>query len=328
MVLPVWNGEPFLSQAIRSVLAQTLDALELIVVDDGSTDRSAAIAQQFADRDARVRVLRLEHCGFSGALNAGIAAASAPYVARMDCDDAALPTRLEKQARYLDAHPECVAVGSAVEIIDQGGRHVGWRTFAESHAGITAALMIGASPFSHPTVVARRDALLAAGCYDGALYPSEDLDLWIKLGHIGRLANLGEVLLQYRRHENAVSVRHREEQFAMTSAIVNDARERRGLQPLRARIFSSGKNAAARYHFDCARVALIAGTRWTAIRHVCAAIAADPRWPSLYVNLLACAVPKRLLRFAAGVRGRIRLMAAHRRRPHPDIDESVIFTDE
>ena len=228
------------------MLSQSLQSLELIVVDDGSTDRSGAIAQEFVKRDARVRVLRPEHRGLGAALNAGIAAAAAPYVARMDCDDVSLPWRLEKQVRYLDAHPECVAVGSAVEIIDQEGAHVGWRTFAESHEGIAAAMMIGVSPFAHPTVVARRGALLAAGCYDGSLYPSEDLDLWIRLSHVGRLANLGEALLQYRRHADAVSVQHRQEQLTMTSAIVNDERRRRGLRPLQVPVLSAGNTPAAR----------------------------------------------------------------------------------
>lgn len=310
MVLPVWNGERFLARAIESVLLQTLDSLELIVVDDGSLDRSVAIAQELAERDPRAIVIRLQHRGFAHALNAGIEAARAPYVARMDADDIALPERLRKQVEYLDAHEDCVVVGSGMQIVDDAGKHVGWRTLAESHEDITAALLIGSSPLAHPTVVIRRDALVAVGCYDGRLYPSEDLDLWIKLGEVGRLANIAEVLLQYRRHEDAVSVRYHAEQLAMAERIVNEVRKRRGLHPLHRRYFSTGRTRTARYHFECARAALLAGPRLTAIRHACASLFADPLSPQLYANLIACAVPQRMLRLVAVVRARFRLLKA------------------
>src|SRR5207237_7493623 len=125
VLLPVWNGEAFLEQAMESILRQTLSSFELIVIDDGSTDRTAAIADEFASRDDRVRVLRRPHEGLSATLNAGIAAARGEYVARMDADDISVPDRLQKQVAYLDAHPGSVALGTWIEVLAEETRHIG-----------------------------------------------------------------------------------------------------------------------------------------------------------------------------------------------------------
>jgi glycosyltransferase involved in cell wall biosynthesis len=297
VLLPVWNGETFLTQAVESILRQTFSSFELIVIDDGSTDRSAAIADEFASEDSRVRVLRRPHEGLAATLNAGIAAARSEYVARMDADDVSVPDRLQKQVAFLDAHPACVAVGAWIEVVDEGARPIGLKTFVKTHDEISAALLRGVSAIAHPTVVMRSDVLRDAGGYDARRYPSEDLDLWFRLADSGELANLGEALLQHRRHKEAIGVYERENMKAMALAICNEARTKRGLRPQRGTPILAFRNADARYHFECARTALIAGPRLTAIRHAVATIAAEPDRLYAYVTLLACAVPKPLLRF-------------------------------
>jgi hypothetical protein len=298
VLLPVWNGETFLEQAMESILRQTLSSFELIVIDDGSTDRSATIAEEFASTDKRVRVLRGPHEGLSATLNAGIAAVRGEYVARMDADDISAPGRLQKQVAYLDAHPACTVVGTWIEVVDEAGRLIGLKTFETTHDKISAALLCGISPIAHPTAVLRREALRVAGGYDARRHPSEDLDLWFRLGESGELANLGEALLQHRRHKAAMGVREHEKMKAMTLTICNEARTKRGLPPRRGTPILAGRNADAQYHFECARTALIAGPRLTAVRHAAATIAAEPERLYGYVTLLACAVPKPLLRFA------------------------------
>src|SRR5712691_4062258 len=139
VLLPVWNGEAFLEQAMESILRQTLSSLELIVIDDGSTDRTAAIAEKFASSDHRVRLLRRPHEGLSPTSNAGIAAASGEYVARMDADDISAPDRLQKQVAYLDGNPACVALGTWIEVVDEAGRHIGLKTFVTTPDDIFAA---------------------------------------------------------------------------------------------------------------------------------------------------------------------------------------------
>jgi glycosyltransferase involved in cell wall biosynthesis len=306
VVLPVWNGDAFLGQAIESILRQTLQSFELIVVDDGSTDRTAAIAEGFASADHRVCVLRRRHEGLSASLNAGVAVARGEYVARMDADDISLPDRLEKQVAYLDAHPACVAAGTWIEVVDEAAIHLGLKTFVETHEEISAALYGGISPIAHPTVVVRRDILQAAGGYDARRYPSEDLDLWFRLAERGELANLGEALLQHRRHRAALGVRERRKMKAMTVTICNEARSRRGLPSLRGTSIVAGTKADAQYHFECARTALIAGPRLIAVRHAAATIASEPDRLYGYTTLFACAVPRPLLRFLLELRARLR----------------------
>ncbi len=306
VLLPVWNGEAFLEQAMESILRQTLSSFELIVIDDGSTDASVQIAEKFARGDNRVRVLRRAHQGLSAALNAGIATARGEYNARMDADDISLPDRLQKQVAYLDAHPACVAAGTWIEVVDEAALHLGLKTFVETHEEIFAALYRGISPIAHPTIVVRRDVLRAAGGYDARRYPSEDLDLWFRLAERGELANLGEALLQHRRHKAAVGVREREKMMAMALAICNKARSKRGLPSLRGTSILAGTNADAQYHFECARTALIAGPRLTAVRHAVATIAAEPERLYGYATLFACAVPRPLLRFLFELRARFR----------------------
>jgi glycosyltransferase involved in cell wall biosynthesis len=306
VVLPVWNGEAFLAQAMESICRQTLSSFELIVIDDGSTDSTAAIANSFARDDDRVRVLRRPHEGLSAALNAGIAAARAEFVARMDADDVSVLDRLRTQVAYLDARPSCVAVGAWIEVVDEAGQHVGLKKFATRHDEIYAALLRGFSPIAHPTIVARRDALRATGGYDAQRYPSEDLDLWLRLGESGELANLGEVLLRHRRHKAAMGVLDRDKMKAMTLTICNEARTKHGLPAWSGMPILAGANADAQYHFECARTALIAGPRLTAIRHAAATIAAEPDGLCGYATLFGCAIPKPLLRFLLDLRARWR----------------------
>lgn len=306
VLLPVWNGEAFLEQAIESILRQTLPSFELIVIDDGSSDRSAAIAEGFASNDGRVRVLRRPHEGLSPSLNAGIAAARGEFLARMDADDVSVPGRLEKQIAYLDAHPACVAAGAWIEVVDEDGRPLGTKTYVTTHAEISAALLRGISPIAHPTAVVRAGALRAAGGYDARRYPSEDLDLWFRLAERGELANVGEALLRHRRHRAAVGVRERETMKAMALAICNEERSRRGLPPQRGTPILGGRNTDAQYHFECARTALIAGSHVTAARHAAATIAAEPDRLYGYATLVACAVPKPLLRVLLDWRARRR----------------------
>lgn len=306
VVLPVWNGERFLVEAVDSVLSQTVEGMELLLVDDGSTDATADIARGFAARDARVRLITTARRGIADALNAGIAEARGVYVARMDADDICHPERLQKQLAHLDADAGCVAVGSAIEVIDETGAHVGMRAFPEHHADIARTLIEGRwTAIAHPTVVTRRSVLLSVGCYRAHAMPSEDLDLWFRLSRAGKLANLRKPLLRYRRHANTVGARDRDRQWEVGMTIINDARRSEGLAPLAARVAPRHRGRVAAYHFECARTALLTGPRRMAIRHARATIAAEPSWLDAYVTLLACAFPRWTLRYLLGISGRL-----------------------
>ena len=208
VVLSVHNDAPYLADAIESILAQSFADFEFLIVDDGSTDGSGAIVDAFAGRDARIRVLRQANQGLVASLNRAIGEARAPWIARMDGDDVALPLRFERQMDFLDRNPDCDVLGTDLEEIDGEGRVRGTlRPHPARHEDIVAALRTG-SPICHPSVMMRRRALVEAGGYRAAYRHCEDFDLWLRLVPHARFANLPERLLRYRRTAAQVSVRH------------------------------------------------------------------------------------------------------------------------
>jgi glycosyltransferase involved in cell wall biosynthesis len=195
VLMPVYNGGATLTAAVHSVLDQTYEDLELLVIDDGSTDATPEIVRGF--RDGRIRVERdPENLGLPRSLNKGLAMARGEYIARMDADDISLPRRLERQVAFMDEHPEIGASGTWARTIGHGAGRIWRRPIGQDDA--TATLLFG-TPFIHPSVILRRDAFVERGLtYDPALeYAAEDWDLWMRASEHMRLANLPEVLVLY-----------------------------------------------------------------------------------------------------------------------------------
>ena len=206
VLIPVYNAARFLDAAITSVRTQTRSDFELIVVDDGSTDDSPQIALRHAAEDQRLRVLTLPHAGVATALNHGLAAARCRLVARMDADDEALPRRLERQVAAMQARPNLAALGSAMATMNESGDIIGVAHATDDPAAIRDALL-HANCLMHPTVMLRRDLVLAAGGYRPIYTAAEDYDLWLRLSEHYELSNLPDVLLRYRGHGNQATGR-------------------------------------------------------------------------------------------------------------------------
>lgn len=210
----VYNAEPFLSEAIDSVLAQDFTDFEFLILDDGSTDASRAIAESFAARDPRVRVIARDNRGLIVSLNQLFAEARAPLAARFDADDICMPGRLGKQAAFLAANPDHGLVGSRITYIDENGVPTGGDIdHPLYHDAILANLENGAL-LCHSAVMVRRAPVLAAGGYRAAYRHAEDYDLWLRLSASMRMANLPDRLLRYRVYPGQVSSRHMVEQAA------------------------------------------------------------------------------------------------------------------
>jgi glycosyltransferase involved in cell wall biosynthesis len=194
----VYNGARFLQEAIDSMAHQTFEDWELIVVDDCSTDDTAAILAQAQERDNRIRVHRLpENLGATRALNQGARIARGTLIARMDADDVSLPTRLEKQVRYLETHPEIAVVGSWVRRLDENGLVGALHRYPTSPA-LVAWSFFFFNALAHPTVLMRRSALDMESVYDPQYRLAQDYELFTRLSRRTLLANIPEVLLHYR----------------------------------------------------------------------------------------------------------------------------------
>jgi glycosyltransferase involved in cell wall biosynthesis len=200
VVMPVYNAARFLGEAIESVLGQTFPALELVTVDDASTDRSWEILQEHARRDPRVRPFRNErNLGIVRTRNRAFAEADprSAYFAIMDSDDVCMPTRLERQVAFLDAHADHALVGGHNLVIDETSREIGFRPYPTTHDEIVR-VMGRYNPISQPTATVRRAALDAVGRYDENFPRCQDYELWLRLAARYKVANLDEPTLKYR----------------------------------------------------------------------------------------------------------------------------------
>ena len=205
VVLPVRNGLPYLTEAVESILHQSFTDFEFLIVDDASTDDTPAYLRSLAD--ARVRVIRHEQSrGVAESLNHGLALASAPLIARQDADDVSEPHRFARQVEWMNAHPECVVLGSQVDKIDSAGHLIEHFPRPTGAAELEHHFATHANPFTHGSVMMRRDRALAVGGYRGRIRYAEDYDLWLRLDGPGALANHPETLYRYRVHEQQICV--------------------------------------------------------------------------------------------------------------------------
>ncbi len=208
--MAVYNGEQYLREAIASILNQTFAAFELIIIDDASTDNTWQVLQDCAANESRISLLRNEiNLGVAQARNRVLEIVRGEYIAVMDADDISLPGRLAAQVSFLDTFPEIGLIGCAVQAIDAHGVSMGSHHHATTHGLLLWGLCF-TTPFAHPTVMFRRSVVERVGGYDGRLTANLDRDLYQRLSSITRFANLPDVYLQYRRHENTISNRHAE----------------------------------------------------------------------------------------------------------------------
>jgi glycosyltransferase involved in cell wall biosynthesis len=197
--MATYNDEKHIAAALDSILSQTYRGFELLVVNDGSSDGTAAILLEYASKDVRVRVVDCDkNAGLASALNRGLRQTSADLVARMDADDIALPDRLERQIQYLEAHPEIDVLGTFCEDIDDLGNRTG-RIRRMPVGAERNADLVWTNPVIHPTIMFRRDRIMHLGGYNASLRRRQDYDLWFRVVAAGmKIDNIPEVLLLYR----------------------------------------------------------------------------------------------------------------------------------
>jgi glycosyltransferase involved in cell wall biosynthesis len=196
-----YNPGPFLRPAIESLLAQTLQDFELVLVEDGSKDGAKDIAQAYAAADARVRLINLpNNIGRTPALNLGLREARSDYVAVLDADDVAAPERLAKQVAVLDSRPQVVAVASHIRFINTDGDVIGTFCPPTDPIELRDALVYN-NPFPHSAAMFRRDVAMSIGGYPQRYKYAQDFALWIALSTRGELAMIAEQLVDIREHD-------------------------------------------------------------------------------------------------------------------------------
>ena len=199
VIMPAYNAQDYIAEAINSILSQTFSDFSFIIINDGSTDKTAEIVQSYDDN----RILFIENpqnIGLVNSLNLGLSYAEGEYVARMDSDDISLPQRLEKQVAFMDSNPDVGVLGTWMLVF--GNRN----SVTETPAVVGVIDMVYGPPVCHPTVMLRKSVLEEHALrYDCACEYCEDYDLWFRAIHFTKIANLQEVLLHYRWHDANIS---------------------------------------------------------------------------------------------------------------------------
>ncbi len=210
VLLPCFNAEKTIAETLDSLTQQTMTDFEVVAVDDGSTDSTLEKLEIWAARDSRIQVLTPSHGGVIAAANTGLAACTAPYIARMDADDRAHPERLAKQADFLIAHPEIAVVSSLVKAFPEAEVRAGYRIYIQwlnsliTDEDIRREMFIE-SPLANPSILLRRTWFEKMGGYHEYGWP-EDYDLWLRMYLAGaKFAKLPEVLLEWRDHPQRIT---------------------------------------------------------------------------------------------------------------------------
>jgi glycosyltransferase involved in cell wall biosynthesis len=215
ILMPTFNGAGRIKNAIESVIAQSYQQWELLVIDDGSTDAMAEIIRSFSEKNSRIRYSKNEkNLGIQKTLNRGLREAKGEYIARIDDDDRWSDSeKLEKQIRFFETHPDHVLVGTGVIMIDEQGKEL-LRYLLPEHDADIRNNILGKNCFVHSSVMFKKSAAKQMGGYDEskAVLHVEDYDLWLKLGTVGKFANLPLYAVTFTLRQGGLSSQNRLQQ--------------------------------------------------------------------------------------------------------------------
>lgn len=226
VLMPAYNSEAFVGEAVASMLGQTFTDFELLVIDDGSTDSTRAVLESIEDPRLRL-VSNPQNMGLIRTLNRGLELATGHYVARMDADDVSAPARLERQVAFLQSHPDVDVLGTMVKLINEEGKQFGAIRGYPTEPKVIHRFLLRECCLIHPSVMFRKHVVLAAGGYSLAAKHAEDYDLWLRLSDRHKIANLPEQLVSYRMHRNQVSIKNLPTQHAVAQDCRRAALQRR-----------------------------------------------------------------------------------------------------
>ncbi|WP_052242850.1 MULTISPECIES: glycosyltransferase family 2 protein [Pseudoalteromonas] len=230
IILPVYNGEAYITESIESILNQTYSNFNLLVINDGSTDKTKLILEQLKNTDARIQVINKDNEGLIATLNLGISLSRAKYLVRMDHDDILAPSKLEMQINYMNSHENIDVLGCNAFLIDSSGKRVGSISFPVASLAVKAKSFVRV-PVLHPSVMIKvSDKIRPFLYYDEAQLYCEDFGLWHRLlDNDFRITNLKEKLMYYRMHNSSVSSTRREDMQNNACQIIENAMKNTGI---------------------------------------------------------------------------------------------------
>lgn len=204
VIMPAYNTEKYIRTAIESILNQTFSEFEFIIIDDGSTDNTWNIVQEFSKIDPRIKAIKNEkNLGISPSRNKGVNMAQGEYIAWQDADDISLPTRLEKQLQFMEEHAKTGVVGGFLRFFDEKGEN-GFRKYRADDKGLRDRIF-RYSPIAQPAAMIRKNCLKSVGGYNEGYPLAEDIDLFFRLGEKYEFSNLQEIILKYREHPDSAT---------------------------------------------------------------------------------------------------------------------------
>lgn len=231
ILMPVYNGEAFVSRAVVSILEQTFEDIELIAVDDASTDGSLKILEDYSGKDSRIKIIKnKENMGLTRSLVKAAGIAEGEYIVRQDSDDISLPQRLGKQLGFMKQNPSYGAIGTSAHIIDKNGDIIKNANVPNTWFMTKQILRFG-NCFVHGSMMIRKDVYLRAGGYREAFSVGQDFDLWLRISRLAKLKNLRERLYQWRETGDNISLVKTDIQFKAGALALYDHRYNKHLEP-------------------------------------------------------------------------------------------------
>lgn len=300
VVMSVFNGDKYLHEAIDSILEQSFGDFEFIIVDDGSTDRSAEMIRSYNDK--RIMLIQQANKGLSAALNVGLKVARGRYIARIDADDISLGNRFEVQYEFLERHPDCVVLGSNAIVIDAEGEYLftsnqptEWQRIRRNLPG---------TPFYHSSTVFRTDAAMkCGGYYEGVRHYFEDIIFFNRLSEFGELRNLAEPLIKYRLVPSAITNQD-SKYYKIVMDICRNILESGSISKTDSQLLRKVTVRRTQgwkksnYHLSIGRVYLSENfNRTKAIRHLFLSIQKRPMNSKAWFNLILSTFPKSIIRW-------------------------------
>lgn len=222
--MTVFNDESFIGQAIESILNQTFTDFEFLIINDGSTDKTTEIIEEYSRKDKRIKIVHQENAGTTVAGNNGLNFSLGKYVARLDSDDISYPNRLQIEVEFLDSHPKVGLVGGGSHFIDMQGNIVGIRNIKTSNPYKT---LMHRCIYQQSDVMFRKDIVLQLGGYREKFHNSQDYDLWLRISEVAAIAKLDVVLGQWRLNASGYTYSRKKEQEKEVNVIKQIALLRR-----------------------------------------------------------------------------------------------------